>query len=77
MPGILRWSTGNIGVHNVHHLASLISFYRLSEVIRDHDILAQFQRVTLWKSFRCARLHLWDEESRRLLSFSDARALAS
>ncbi len=77
LPGVLRWVTANIGVHHVHHLASRIPFYRLSEVIRDHDILAQSQRITLWESFRCARLHLWDEKSRKLLSFSDARSVAA
>ena len=77
LPGILRWITANIGVHHVHHLASRIPFYRLGEVVRDHDILAQSRRLTLWESFRCARLHLWDENSRKLLSFSDARALVT
>lgn len=75
LPGVLRWLTGNIGVHHVHHLASRIPFYRLPEVVRDHDVLAQSQRITLWESFKCARLHLWDEESRKLLSFSAARSL--
>jgi len=74
LPGILRWITGNIGVHHVHHLASRIPFYRLHEVVEDHDILAQSKRITLLESFRCARLHLWDEQSRRLLSFAEARA---
>lgn len=77
LPGILRWITGNIGVHHVHHLASRIPFYRLREVVRDHDILAASKRITLWESFRCARLHLWDEDSRRLLSFADAKALVT
>jgi len=77
LPGVLRWITANIGVHHLHHLASRIPFYRLSEVIRDHDILAQSQRLTLWESFRCARLHLWDEKSRTLLSFSEARTVAT
>lgn len=76
LPGVLRWMTGNIGVHHVHHLASRIPFYRLPEVVRDHDVLAQSKRITLWESFKCARLHLWDEDSRRLLSFSDARRVA-
>ncbi len=75
LPGILRWITGNIGVHHVHHLASRIPFYRLHDVVKDHDVLAQTRRITLWESFRCARLHLWDEKSRRLLSFAEARAL--
>jgi len=74
LPGVLRWITGNIGVHHVHHLASRIPFYRLSEVMRNHEVLAQSQRLTLWQSFRCARLHLWDEERRKLVSFSDARS---
>lgn len=77
LPGVLRWITGNIGVHHVHHLASRIPFYRLPEVIEDHDLLAQSQRITLWQSFRCARLHLWDEQRGRLLSFAEARAGSS
>nr|WP_231125949.1 fatty acid desaturase [Roseovarius gahaiensis] len=76
LPGILRWITGNIGVHHVHHLASRIPFYRLGEVVRDHDLLAQSRRITLWESFRCARLHLWDEQRGRLLTFAEARATA-
>jgi len=77
LPGILRWITGNIGVHHVHHLASRIPFYRLGEVVRDHDLLSRSKRITLWQSFRCARLHLWDENGRRLLSFAEARTLAA
>ncbi|MEQ8899048.1 MAG: fatty acid desaturase [Roseovarius sp.] len=75
LPGVLRWITANIGVHHVHHMASRIPFYRLSEVLRDHDILTQMKRMTLMDSFRCARLHLWDEKSRRLVSFKGARAV--
>ena len=75
LPGLLRWITANIGIHHVHHLASRIPFYRLGEVVEDHDFLANSKRITLWESFRCARLHLWDENSRRLLSFSEARSL--
>lgn len=77
LPGILRWITANIGVHHVHHLASRIPFYRLGEAIKDHDLLAQSKRITLWESFRCARLHLWDEKSRRLMSFADARSVTA
>ncbi|UWR47094.1 fatty acid desaturase (plasmid) [Phaeobacter inhibens] len=77
LPAILRWITGNIGVHHVHHLACRIPFYRLGEVIKDHGFLAQTNRITLRESFRCARLHLWDEKSRRLLSFAEARVLSA
>jgi omega-6 fatty acid desaturase (delta-12 desaturase) len=75
LPSILRWFTGNIGVHHVHHLYSRIPFYRLPEVLRDHRELAETKRMTLRESLACARLHLWDEASRRLLSFRQERAL--
>lgn len=75
LPPILRWITGNIGVHHVHHLASRIPFYRLPEVLRDHDALANSNRVTLRESLSCARLALWDKSERRLVTFSEARRL--
>lgn len=75
LPAPLQWLTANIGVHHVHHLYSRIPFYRLTEVLRDHAALAQSHKITLMDSLRCARLHLWDETQRKLLSFRDAAAL--
>ena len=76
LPGVLRWFSGNIGIHHVHHLYSRIPFYRLTEVLRDHPVLATVQRMTLRDSLACARLHLWDEDSQQLVSFAKARRLA-
>ncbi len=76
LPPVLRWFTGNIGIHHVHHLYSRIPFYRLTEVLRDHKQLATAQRLTIRQSIACARLHLWDEGRQRLLSFAEARKLA-
>ncbi len=75
MPRVLQWFSANIGIHHVHHLYSRIPFYRLTEVLRDHADLAQANRMTIRESLVCARLHLWDEKSHRLLSFSQANAL--
>lgn len=74
LPLVLRWLTANIGVHHVHHLYSRIPFYRLPEVLRDHPALDEAQRLTLRQSFSCVRFHLWDEETRRLVSFAQARS---
>lgn len=74
LPGVLQWFSANIGIHHVHHLYSRIPFYRLTEVLRDHAELAQAQRMSISESFACARLHLWDERQRRLLSFRQMRA---
>ncbi len=75
LPGVLNWISANIGIHHVHHLYSRIPFYRLPEVLRDHVDLAKANRMTIRESLACARLHLWDERSKKLLSFSQARAL--
>ena len=75
LPPILRWITGNIGVHHVHHLASRIPFYRLPEVLRDHDALANSNRITLRESLGCARLALWNEQQHRLVTFAEAQRL--
>ena len=75
MPSVLQWFTANIGIHHVHHLYCRIPFYRLPEVLRDHSELAQSGRMTIRESLTSARLHLWDEETRTLISFSKARAL--
>jgi omega-6 fatty acid desaturase (delta-12 desaturase) len=75
LPGVLRWLTANIGVHHVHHLQSRVPFYRLPEILRDHPELANAQRLTVRESLRCVGKQLWDEKSRRLVSFREARAL--
>lgn len=72
LPFPLKWITGNIGVHHVHHLSSRVPFYRLPEVLRDHPELAGVGRITLLQSFRCVRLTLWDEKTARLVSFKEA-----
>lgn len=73
MPRVLQWLSANIGIHHVHHLYSRIPFYRLPEVLRDHADLAEGNRMTVSESFENAKLHLWDETSKRLLSFRQAR----
>ncbi len=75
LPQPLRWLSGNIGIHHVHHLYSRIPFYRLTEVLRDHRALAEAQRLTIRDSIAQARLHLWDEKLQRLLSFGEARRI--
>jgi len=77
LPGVLRWMTANIGVHHVHHLSSGIPFYRLRDVLRDHPELGAVGRLTLWQSFGCIRLTLWDEAARKLISFRELRRARS
>jgi len=75
LPTVLHWFTGNIGFHHIHHLASRIPNYRLRECFRKVPELHQVTSLTILTSLRCARLHLWDEAERRLVSFRHLRTL--
>jgi acyl-lipid omega-6 desaturase (Delta-12 desaturase) len=77
LPPVLRWLTGNIGIHHVHHLYSRIPFYRLTEVLHDYPELADVRRVTLWESFAYARLRLWDHAQKRLVPIQEVQAMAA
>jgi omega-6 fatty acid desaturase (delta-12 desaturase) len=76
LPGVLRWFTANIGVHHVHHLCSRIPSYRLPDVLRDHPELAFVGRITVLESLQCVGKVLWDEKTKRLISFGEARRSA-
>jgi len=77
LPAVLRWFTGNIGIHHVHHLSSKVPFYRLPEVLDHHPELRDMGRITFLESLRCVKLVLWDEQQRRLVSFRDVRMAAA
>jgi omega-6 fatty acid desaturase (delta-12 desaturase) len=71
LPQPLRWFSANIGVHHVHHLASRVPFYRLPEVLRAYPALKALNRLSMVDTLQTLRLTLWDEEKRRLVSFSE------
>lgn len=75
---LMRWFTGNIGYHHIHHLNVRVPFYRLPEAmeaipelqspvtttISPHDIRA---------CFRCC---LWDEGLQQMVSYREASRAA-
>jgi omega-6 fatty acid desaturase (delta-12 desaturase) len=70
LPAILRWFSGNIGYHHLHHLASRVPNYRLRECFNSHPRLQRAPRLTLRTSLHSARLRLWDVQAQRLVPFS-------
>lgn len=70
LPAILRWFSGNIGYHHLHHTAARVPNYRLRECFNSHPKLQQAPRLTLWSSLRTARLRLWDAQAQCLVPFS-------
>ncbi len=77
LPAPFRWLTANIGIHHIHHLASRIPYYRLPDVLRDFPELINIRRLTFRQSLSCINLRLWDEENKRLVSFAQAKAIAT
>jgi omega-6 fatty acid desaturase (delta-12 desaturase) len=71
---VLRWFSGNIGFHHVHHLNSLIPFYRLPQAmaaipeLRDPHVTT----LKLRDVVACFRANLWDEASGRMVRYRDA-----
>ena len=61
LPPVLRWLTGNIGVHHIHHVSARIPFYKLREVLKHNPALKDVNRLGMLESIRCASLTLWDE----------------
>ncbi len=71
---VLRWFTGNIGFHHVHHLNSLIPFYRLPEAMAAIPELHHPSVTTLRPRdvVACFRANLWDASSGRMVRYRDA-----
>ncbi|MDX2307750.1 MAG: fatty acid desaturase [Hyphomicrobium sp.] len=72
---VLNWFTGSIGLHHIHHLNSMIPNYKLDACLAASQELQSINRLTLFDSLSCARLKLWDEAGRRLVTFEEASTL--
>ncbi|MDH5750254.1 MAG: fatty acid desaturase [Rhodospirillales bacterium] len=75
LPQPLRWFSGNIGIHHIHHLSSRIPNYRLGACLAKIPALQTLNRIGIRDSLSCFRLALWDENTQRLISFKNLRRL--
>lgn len=73
LPKVLQFFTGNIGVHHVHHLSSRIPNYNLQRAHDENPVFHDVPTITLADGLRAVRLKLWDEDSRRLITWSQAK----
>jgi len=69
LPAILQWFTGNIGFHHIHHLSSRIPNYNLSSCHYENELFKDVKPIIIFSTFKALTLSLWDEESRRMISF--------
>ena len=75
LPRILQWFSGNIGFHHIHHLSSNIPNYNLERCHNADPIFQQVKPITLFSSFKSLRYRLWDEATKKLVSFARIRHL--
>lgn len=73
LPAVLRWFSGNIGYHHIHHLSPRIPNYNLEACHEDNELFRRVVHLSLGDSLKTTRLALWDEENRRLVPFAAAR----
>ena len=70
LPALLRWFSGNIGYHHIHHLRPMIPNYRLRICYEAVAALQAKEPLTMAKSLSCLRLKMWNEENQEMVSFS-------
>jgi omega-6 fatty acid desaturase (delta-12 desaturase) len=71
MGPVMRFFTGNIGYHHVHHLNPQIPFYRLPEAMTALPALQTPGRTSFHPRdvIACFRLKLWDPERGRMVGY--------
>jgi acyl-lipid omega-6 desaturase (Delta-12 desaturase) len=74
---ILRFFTGSIGLHHVHHLNARIPNYNLQRAHDENVVLQDVPTLSLYDGLRSVRLKLWDEGRGTLVTFGEARRMSA
>src|SRR5215204_6006876 len=75
LPWLLKWFSGNIGFHHIHHLSARIPNYNLEKCHEAEPLFQTVKPVTLLSSFKSFTFRLWDEQKRKLVGYSAVRAI--
>jgi len=72
---VMRWFTGNIGYHHIHHLNAKIPFYRLPEVMKAFPELQQAKTTSLKLKdiYACLQLKVWDVKNKQMIGLRALR----
>ena len=73
LPKVLQWFSGNIGFHHIHHLSPRIPNYNLEKCHKSDAMFHGVKPLTLFGSLKTMGLRLWDESSKKLVSFRHLR----
>lgn len=73
---IMKWFTGSIGYHHVHHLNSRIPFYRLEETMNSIPELQNVHTTSfdLREMYACLKLKIWDSANNRMITLKELQS---
>ena len=74
LPKVLQGTTGNIGLHHIHHLRPGIPNYNPESCLRQIPEEQKVRPLTFMRSLRSLRMILRDETKNRLISFRSIEA---
>jgi omega-6 fatty acid desaturase (delta-12 desaturase) len=77
LPKVLQFFSGNIGLHHVHHLSAKVPNYNLQRAHDEIPLFADVPVLTFTDGLRAVRLKLIDTTGGRLVTWRQARRLAS
>ncbi|MDX9800480.1 MAG: fatty acid desaturase [Spirochaetia bacterium] len=69
LPALLRWFSGSIGYHHVHHLSPRIPNYLLKKCYDAVPELKEKEPVAFMESLSFIKLKLWDENLKKMIVF--------
>ncbi|MCX6904989.1 MAG: fatty acid desaturase [Verrucomicrobia bacterium] len=75
LPRILQWFSGSIGFHHIHHLNPRIPNYNLAKCQQAVPLFQTVKPVSLLASFKSLTYRLWDEQTKKLVSYGRLRAM--
>lgn len=76
LPKVFQWLTGNIGIHHIHHLSSLIPNYNLQQCKDENPVMQKLvTTITFTESLRLFFNKLWDEQQDRMITFGEYKKL--
>ena len=75
LPKIAQWFSGNIGLHHIHHLNPSIPNYNLQACHNEIQMLHPVKPLGVRKSFKSLFIHLWDENTKKLVSFKSMKLI--
>ena len=75
LPKVLQFFSGNIGFHHVHHLNPKIPNYNLQRAHEEQPMFRPVPSLSFTDALRAVQLKVWDEESRSMMTWKQARAV--